>query len=109
MAAPFGLPSQRAMGFWLEPNQAIKKPSPSSQWVNSSALFNFRSVPFQFNSIEERNGTGTGKERDWNWNGTATEREWSGNGMERNGNGTDMEQKLNGWSMNAQFKVPGLL
>ena len=38
MAAPFGLPSQRAMGFWLEPNQAIKKPSPSSQILVPSQI-----------------------------------------------------------------------
>ena len=55
--------------------------------------FPFRSVPFQFHSIEqERNGIGTGMERDRNGNGTGMEQEWNGNGVgmerERNGNGT---------------------
>ena len=41
-----------------------------------------------------------GTEREWNCNGV---------GMERNGNGTELEQKFNGRTMNAQFKVLGLL
>ena len=79
----------------------------SVDWVNSSALFNFRSVPLQFDSIErnlngnltqieqERNGNGTELQRDWNGNGTGMELEWSGNGigMEREWNGTGMERK----------------
>ena len=86
-------------------------------------FFNFRSVPLQFDSIEqERNGNGTELEQEWSRNGTELEREWSGNGagtelewnwnevgMERIGNGTEMEQKFNGRTMNAQFRVPGLL
>ena len=90
----------------------------STYWVNSSAFFNFRSVPvpFQFNSIErklnrkgtglERNGTGierdwngTGMEWEWNRNGAGMERDWSGNGM-------GMERKLNKSSMEAQFRAP---
>ena len=39
-------------------------------------------------------------EREWNWNEV---------GMERIGNGTEMEQKFNGRTMNAHFRVPGLL
>ena len=65
-----------------------------------SFQFPFRSIPVQFN---------WGTEREWNGNGTGTEGEWSGNGTERNRNGTEMEQKFNGRSINAQFKVPGLL
>ena len=92
--------------------------------------FPFRSipVPFQFNSIERKwirkgmglNGNGPGMEQVWNgngterelsWNGMGTEREWNCNGvgMERNGNGMELEQKFNGRTMNAQFKVLGLL
>ena len=43
-------------------------------------------------------------EQNWKRNktGTEMEREWSGNG-------TEMEQRSNGRTMNAQFKVPGLL
>ena len=55
-------------------------------WVNSSAFFNFRSIPVQFNSTEieqERNGAGTGTEQEWNGTGTGTERIWNGIGTER--------------------------
>ena len=66
------------------------------QWVNSSAFFNFRSVPFQFHSIEQKlNRKGTGLEREWNRNGMGMEQEsnMNGTGMERerNGNGTKVQ------------------
>ena len=86
-------------------------------------FFNFRSIPLQFDSIEQkRNGNGTELELDWNRNGAGMEQNWKGNGarmerewnwngvgMERIGNGTEMEQKLNGRTMKAQFRVPGQL
>ena len=82
-------------------------------WVNSSALFNFCSVPFLFNSIEEWNGTGMGTEQEWNGNGTGMEQERNGSGAGMEQNGTGLEQKWNkskmDGSMNAQFMVPGLL
>ena len=56
-------------------------------------FFNFRSVPLQFDSIEqERNKNGTELELDWNGNGAGME--W-----ERNGNGTAMEWEWNGTGM----------
>ena len=56
-------------------------------------FFNFRSVPLQFDSIEQ----------EWNGNGTELELDWNGNGAgmewERNGNGTAMEWEWNGTGM----------
>ena len=85
-------------------------------WVHSSAFFQFpfRSIPLQFDSIEqERNGNGTELELDWNRNGAGLEQNCNNNGAgmkrERNGNGTEMEQKFNGRTKNAQFMVPSLL
>ena len=57
------------------------------------------------------NRNGAGMEQSWKGNGAGMEREWNWNevGMERIGNGTEREQKFNGQTMNAQFRVPGLL
>ena len=93
----------------VQSNSSLREPNYGSTHL---LFFNFRSVPLQFDSIEqERNRTGTGLEREWSGNGMGTEREWNCNGvgMEWNGNGTELEQRFNGRTMNAQFKVLGLL
>ena len=74
--------------------------------VNSSAFFNFRSVPFQFNSIDRKlNRKGTGLERERNRNGMGLEWEQNGNGTERewSGNGTGTERKWNGNGTKVQW------
>ena len=71
-------------------------------------FFNFRSVPFHFNSIDRKlNRKGMGLEPERNGNGTGLEREWIGTGMEWewNRNGRGMEQKWNKSSMDGQCKL----
>ena len=83
-------------------------------------FFNFRSVPLQFDSIEQErneNGTemeldwkfqsGTGMEQEWNGNGTGMELEWSGNGTERewNGSGTKIQWADNECSVQGAWPV----